>query len=81
MIEPSNPKSVYISGPMRGYPNFNFDAFHEAAARWRAAGWEVISPAENFEGRHDLPIGVYMREDTESLLRVSAIAMLPGWRE
>jgi hypothetical protein len=31
---------------MRGYPNFNFAAFDEAAARGRALGHEIISPAE-----------------------------------
>lgn len=28
---------VYISGPMRGYPEFNYPAFNAAAQRWRAA--------------------------------------------
>lgn len=37
---------IYIAGPMRGYPNFNFPAFDEAAARGRALGHEIISPAE-----------------------------------
>lgn len=37
---------VYLAGPMRGYANFNFPAFDYAAARLRAAGFEVFSPAE-----------------------------------
>jgi hypothetical protein len=37
---------VYIAGPMRGYPQFNFPAFDKAAALGRSLGWEVISPAE-----------------------------------
>ena len=28
---------VYISGPMRGYPEFNYPAFNTAAAKWRQA--------------------------------------------
>jgi hypothetical protein len=31
---------------MRGYPEFNFPAFHAAAAQLRAEGHEVFSPAE-----------------------------------
>jgi hypothetical protein len=39
-------KRVYIAGPMRGYPNFNFPAFDAAAKRGRDLGYVVISPAE-----------------------------------
>lgn len=38
--------TVYIAGPMRGYPQFNFPAFDKAAALGRSLGWTVISPAE-----------------------------------
>jgi uncharacterized protein DUF4406 len=41
---------IYISGRMSGLPEFNFPAFHKAAADWRAAGWEVVNPAESFDG-------------------------------
>jgi hypothetical protein len=66
---------------MTGLPGFNFPAFHEAAERWRKAGWEVISPAEEFEGRTDLPREKYLRRDIENLLRVDGIALLPGWAD
>lgn len=39
-------RTVYIAGPMRGIPEFNFPAFDAAAALGRALGYEVISPAE-----------------------------------
>ena len=40
---------LYLSGPMRGYEDFNFPAFHKNAALLRAMGHEVFSPAEKDE--------------------------------
>lgn len=37
---------VYISGPMRGYPQYNFLAFDAARDRFKEWGWHVISPAD-----------------------------------
>jgi len=37
---------IYIFGPMRGRPEFNFPAFHDAARYLRKWGHTVISPAE-----------------------------------
>lgn len=37
---------LYLAGPMTGYPDLNFPAFHAAAKSLRAAGYEVVNPAE-----------------------------------
>jgi hypothetical protein len=77
----TRPKRIYVSGPMTGHADFNFPAFHAAAARLREAGWEPINPAENFGGRTDLPRETYLRADVILLAQCEAIAMLPGWQK
>lgn len=43
---------LYLAGPMRGYAEFNFPAFHAAAKRLRDLGHEVFNPAEKDIERH-----------------------------
>jgi len=72
-------KRIYIAGPMTGVPEHNFPAFRAAAEKLTEAGWDVVNPAENFDGRTDLPRPAYMRLDIALLLQCDAIALLAGW--
>lgn len=79
---------LYICGPMRGIPLFNFPAFHAAADRLRALGHEVVNPAARDESKgfdpakdEAQPIEVYMREDLSLVCGCDGVACLPGWRE
>jgi hypothetical protein len=68
---------LYLAGPMTGLPEFNYPAFHAEAARLRALGFEVVSPAEiNPEGGtwHEC-----MRRDVAMMVTCDQIATLPGW--
>ena len=44
--------ALYLAGPMRGIKDFNFPAFDVAAAKLRAAGYEVFSPADHDRSVH-----------------------------
>jgi hypothetical protein len=71
---------IYLSGPMTGIENFNFDAFHEAAKNLRTLCNEVINPAEHFGGDTSRKRSEYMRKDIATLLdNIDAVAVLPGW--
>jgi hypothetical protein len=70
---------LYLCGKMTGVPEYNFPAFHKAAANLRSAGHEVLNPAEIDGGDTTKPWEYYMRKDLLMLLLVEAIAVLPGW--
>jgi hypothetical protein len=70
---------------MRGIPQCNFPAFHAAAAKLRAEGHEVFSPAERdiaIYGGNQPPRGQRqgLAEDLDWICRhADAVALLPGW--
>lgn len=78
--------ALYLAGPMRGLPDFNFSAFEKAAARLRSLGYTVWSPHEHdlnegFDPTKDdaKPLRYYMRHDLPAVLDSDAVAVLPGW--
>jgi len=68
-------KRVYISGPMTGFPDFNFPAFRDASARLRGLGHCVLNPARNplgLEYHHYMDIAMAMVRCAE------VVVLLPG---
>lgn len=83
---------LYLAGPMTGYPRWNFDAFVDGAAKLRAAGYEVVSPAEadlehGFDP--DAPAEEFtvarlreaLKRDVVLVLESDGVALLPGWED
>lgn len=86
---------VYVAGPMRHYPYWNFPAFEKAAELLRSQGHEVISPAEMELESGNTPYGLplehdwshfdagqlpdIIKRDLEAVRDCDALYMLEGW--
>jgi hypothetical protein len=64
---------------MSGLPEFNYPAFHRAAAALRAIGHTVHNPAENPVPPCGSWLG-YMRMSIAQIANSDALVMLPGWQ-
>lgn len=69
---------LYIAGPMTGYPDFNYPAFHDAERRLRAAGFEVLNPADRPEPKPDPSWEDWLRGAITIMLRADGVAFLGG---
>lgn len=71
--------SLYIAGPMTGYPEFNYPAFNAAASTLRDRDYEVLNPTES-----GVPTGstweTYMRATITMMMRADGVAVLPDWQ-
>ncbi len=79
---------IYIAGPMRGIPDWNFPAFDAAVERWTREGYQAFSPAitgralgyksTNMQlSQEDLKH--VMIVDISCIYRADGLALLPGW--
>lgn len=73
----ATPRRVYVAGPMTGFPELNFPAFHAVAAHLRSEGFEVVNPAELNDGEKSW--ADCMRTDIAQLVTCDAVVTLPGW--
>ena len=80
--------SIYLAGPMRGIPLFNFPMFDKAAALLRAHGFAVYNPAEmdraaGFNPTRDEATPAFIRQavirDAWAITQCQSLLLLPGW--
>ena len=87
--------TIYICGPMAGYPDLNRTAFDEAAALIEARGDRAVVPHDVGVREHDGPCpsvydgqpaaqgdhdgGCYLRADLAQMVDADAVHVLPGW--
>lgn len=71
---------TYLSGPMQGYPEYNYPAFKKEAALLRSKGIYVEDPSDN-----ELPEGSawaeWMKLALVQMSRCNSIHMLEGHSE
>ncbi len=74
-----HPSRIYIAGPMRGLPEFNYPAFFQAEGYLLDNGYETANPARfhsiETEWRDCIPF------DLEQLAQCDAITFLDGWEK
>lgn len=76
---------VYLAGPMTGYPEHNYPAFHDMAGRLRNEGYHVFNPAE-IGPEYGAPDAFDVRQGFSEYTRIiceeaDAVFMLPGWEK
>ena len=80
MLKMSKQFDLYLSGPMTGYPNKNFDTFNKAVKLLRSKGYTVLNPQDLEVQEPKDTWENCIRRDIRELLKCKAIATLPNWR-
>lgn len=75
---PGKPLTLYISGPMSGYPEHNFPLFKYAEKVLRQCGFEVLNPAAGGE-KEGWDWQDYLRMDVQLVAQADGLAMLQNW--
>jgi hypothetical protein len=80
---PKHVKTIYLSGPMSGIPEFNGPAFAAYAEKYRARGWKVVSPPELDVETNDFEYESCIKRDMRVLVDggIEAVYLLPGWQQ
>lgn len=86
--DPTNPgttpdsslRTLYVAGPMTGYPANNYPAFNDAAHELRKVGFEVVNPAE-FGANSPASYVELLKRDLHALMECNGVATLENWWE
>jgi hypothetical protein len=77
-VKPST--NIYLSGPMKGYPESNYPLFNTVAALLRKAGFEVYNPAEFEHDEAVFPLRKAFAEYSKFICeKADIIVLLPAW--
>lgn len=83
-------KTLYIAGPMRGYPRFNFDAFDAAEKDLTEKGYVVHSPATmdrrlgfdpDVHTLDQFDMRAAVKRDVTAIAACDAVVVLPGYEK
>lgn len=76
-------KTIYLSGPMSGIPEYNAPAFAHYASKYRELGYVVVSPPELDKEANSFEYADCIRRDIDVLMNrgIEAIYLLPGWQK
>lgn len=82
---PRAARMIYLSGPMKGYPESNYPLFHRVAGILRGAGHGLYNPAEfKWSGtdHKQFPLRDAFAEYSRFICLVAdSIVLLPGWEK
>lgn len=76
--------TLYIAGPMTGYPDSNYPTFRAAESDLRNAGFDVLCPVDSEQHNttgEPQAWDWYMRHALRMVVDADGLALLPGWEE